>query len=179
MRVAVTGSAGTGKSTLVARLGRRLSLPVVPEGMREYLERTGVDLHSLGPDGLQALVLGLWEQRQVAERQSGFVADRCSVDFAAFWLFYRFHDAPESDRHLATWAEHARGYDRVILLPHGDIELAADGIRSSNHLVQLHVQLLIEGFLARFVPGGRVLRMPPGLDVRARADWAVDALSRT
>lgn len=169
MRIAITGSAGTGKSTLSQALGRALGLPVVPEGMREYLERTGVDLHTLGHEGLKSLVIGLWEERRPLEERAGFVADRCSVDFAAFWLYYRFEVDPRTEDLQRDFRAHAGRYDRVIVLPYGAIPLAADGVRSANRWTQLHYQLLLEGLLARLVPPERLLRVPAslgGLDER-------------
>ena len=54
MKLALSGSAGTGKTTLGRRLAAETGLPYVPEGMREWLERPGADIHTLGESGLRA-----------------------------------------------------------------------------------------------------------------------------
>lgn len=150
-RIAISGSAGVGKSTLARRLAADLGWPYVPEGMREYLESGAPSLHDLGPRGVRDLVLRLWEERKEAEARAGdaFVADRASYDFGAFWLYYRFAERDEAtERYFAETLDPAR-YDVVCLLPWNRIPLVADGVRSSDPWVQLHVQLLIEGMVRR------------------------------
>jgi len=177
VKIAITGSAGTGKSTLAAALGERLGVSVVPEGMREYLERSGVNLHDLGPDGLRDLVLELWREREPLEAVEGFVADRCSVDFAAFWLFYRFEHDPRTTQLQAAFSAHARRYDYVIMLPHGGITLASDGVRTTNTWTQLHFQILVEGMVERMVAPERVLQVPSRCcSMASRLDWLMPRL---
>lgn len=149
MKIALSGSAGTGKSTLALRLGEALGLPVIGEGMREYLQRTGVDLHSLGHDAFQALIQQLWEERKEAEAlaPAGFVADRSSFDFAAFWLYYRFAREDAYTEQLFAEATDQRRYERIYVLPWGRIPLVRDGVRTADRYVQLHLQLLVEGLL--------------------------------
>ncbi len=151
-RIAISGSAGVGKSTLARALAAELGLPYIPEGMREYLESGAPNLHTLGPDGLRTLVLRLWAERQEREAAAcnGFVADRASYDFAAFWLFYRFAEPgdPVTEAYLAATMDSSR-YDLVVVLPYGRLPLVADGVRSSNPWVQLHTHLLIEGMARR------------------------------
>lgn len=169
-RIAISGSAGVGKSTLARRVAEELGWPYIPEGMREYLESGAPSLHDLGPRGVRDLVLRLWEDRKGAEARAGdaFVADRASYDFAAFWLYYRFAERDDAtERYFAETLDPTR-YDAVFLLPWNRIPLVADGVRSSDPWVQLHVQLLIEGMVRR---GARhVVEVTAGpLDERIRA----------
>lgn len=149
MRIAISGSAGTGKSTLAKRLAEETGLPLIGEGMREYLERTGADLHSLGHEGMRSLVLRLWEERKEAEERAGqgFIADRSSFDFAAFWLYYHFAREDEETRGLFQECLREERYDALWVLPWGRIPLLADGIRTPDRYIQLHLQLLLEGLL--------------------------------
>jgi len=168
-RIAISGSAGVGKSTLARALAAELGVPYLPEGMLEYLESGGPDLHTLGPDGMRRLVLRLWAERQEAEaRAPAFVADRASYDFAAFWLYYRFADPHDDDTAPYLAATMAPGrYDVVAVLPYGRLPLVADGVRSSNPWVQLHTHLLIEGMVTRCAE--RVHRVE-AVELRARVE---------
>ncbi len=135
---------------MVQAFAAELGVPALGEGMREYLERTGTDLHQLGHDGLRDVMCRLWAERQEQEaRYNSFVADRASYDFAAFWLYYHF-TVSESDTDLWFRETLAPGrYDHLFILPWGTIPLVADGVRSTNPYVQLHLQLLVEGLLRR------------------------------
>lgn len=153
-RLALSGSAGTGKTTLARRLAAETGLPYIPEGMRAWLERSGSDIHALGAAGLRALVLQLWDEQREAERRAvedsgGFVVDRSAFDFAAFWVYYGFAKPDEDTARLFRETLDPARYDAVWLLPWGAFPVEADGIRASDPYLQLHVHVLIEGTLHR------------------------------
>ncbi|MEM7309774.1 MAG: AAA family ATPase [Planctomycetota bacterium] len=177
-RIALSGSAGTGKSTLGRRLADELGLPYVEEGMRKRLE-AGLDLHRLSREELAALIQALWQEQREAEEQAaaGFVADRSSYDFAAFWLHYDLHfDAEDDGSPFHDWCAHGQRYDRVALLPWGVLPLEADGVRSSSRWVQLRFQTIVEGTLARFAREEQVLRVPATEDLEARVGLVLSSL---
>lgn len=175
-RLALSGSAGVGKTTLGRALAAHYEVPFIEEGMRKRLE-SGLNLHAIGREGTRQLMLDLWEEQREAEARAlsasgGFVADRSSVDFATFWLFYGFaDDSEQSLTFLAQTLEHARVYDRVVLLPWGALPLVADGIRSSNRWLQRHFQATVEGMLCRELPAEQLLRLPALTDPEARLRW--------
>ena len=182
LRVALSGSAGTGKTTLGRALAERWGLPYIPEGMRERIER-GLDLHTLGHEGLRALLTELWEEQVAREdaaiaADGGFVADRSPLDFLAFWMLYGYcHDREATDRFSAQVAARLPALDRVIVLPFGALPLQDDGVRTPNPWVQRRFQATVEGLLLQELPPERLARMPPMVDHRARLAWVEDLVT--
>lgn len=173
-RIALTGSAGVGKTTLGVRLAETLAVPFIAEGMRSRIE-AGLDLHALDRDGRRGLLLELFEQMLADTRAAadGFVSDRCCVDFAAFWLYYGFGFDEDATRRVVSRATAAlAGYDLIVVLPWGALPLVGDGVRSANPWLQLHYQVLLEGLLDRWTPAQQLVRLPLNvLDVEARVRW--------
>lgn len=181
-RIAVSGSAGTGKTTLGTALAEALQVPFVPEGIRTRLEG-GLDLHRLTRDQHRSLLVELFDETLTAmdaaeRRAGGFVVDRAALDFAAFWLYFGFgFDAAETDGMMERVRAATARYDRILMLPWGVLPLVEDGIRTANPWVQLHFQALVEGLEAHLLPAGLVVRPPAGIvapDERLR--WALTAI---
>lgn len=182
-RIALSGSAGTGKTTLGRALAARWGVPYVPEGMRERIER-GLDLHTLDAEGLRALLWELWGEQQDREDRAlhdagGFVSDRSPVDYLAFWLLYGFFSDDEETAALqnAVQTRLAR-LDQVVVLPHGVLPLEADGVRSSNPWVQLRYQSLVEGLLFRRLVPEQLALLPDLTELDARVAWVEDLITR-
>jgi broad specificity phosphatase PhoE/predicted ATPase len=182
-RVALSGSAGVGKTTLGQALAQELGVVYIAEGMRSRLEN-GLDLRALDHSQLQALMETLWEE-QVAQEDAliaqglGFVSDRSPVDFLAFWMNYGFvHDADAS----TAVAEKVRAriplFDRIVLLPFGVLPLKQDGVRSTNPWLQRRFQATVRGLLEEEVGAPRFAQLPPLTALKERVLWCADLLVR-
>jgi nicotinamide riboside kinase len=161
-RLALSGSAGTGKSTLGRALAEHYGVPYIEERMRLRLEN-GFQLGDLSPDEWRALMHDLWAEHAAEEARckDGFVADRSSLDFLAFWLHYGLYDEEaETASYSAAMRTHAATYDRILLFPWGVLPLESDGVRATNPWVQLRFQTILEGVLERYAPAKRVWQVP-------------------
>jgi predicted ATPase len=173
-RLAVSGASGTGKSTLARALAQRLEVPYLEEGMRRRLE-AGLDLHTLSHHEHRALTESLLEEMLAAADRAvahhgGFVCDRCPLDMAAFWLYYRFAMDEQATSRFMQRADRALGiFDAVVLLPREALVLEDDGVRSANPWIQLHFDALLQAMVNRAGDSVMVLRLPAdcvALDVR-------------
>lgn len=174
LRIAFAGSAGTGKTFLGQRLAEELGLPFIEEGMRRRIE-DGLRLEALGPAEHKQLIREMWDEQEAYETDAdGFVADRSSLDFAAFWLHYDLHhDIQETDAWFERMCARAAAYDRILLMPWGVLPLEQDGVRSTNRWIQFRFQSILEGVLNRFAARGQVLRVPGITDAEQRLDFIV------
>ena len=173
------GSAGVGKTTLAKQLAQDLSLPYIPELIRARVSK-GLNIADLSYPELQNLILELWEEQiheeeKALNRAGGFVSDRSSMDYAAFWLHYGF-TGPQTSSFLAACTARLPFYDRIVLLPWGVIPLKKDGVRSVNEYVQLRYQALLEGLLYQNLSENRLLKMGNLSDFEMRRSWLLRSL---
>lgn len=171
-RIALAGSAGTGKTTLARRLADELGLPYIAEGMRTRIEAGLVPL-ALRPAEMRALMWEMWREQRAAEDGAprGFVADRSSIDFAAYWLQYGLYDElDETEAWLAQMRAEAARYSQLVLLPWGVLPLEDDRVRSTNRWMHRRFQATLESLLLE-LPQQGVLRMPPTADFEQRLAW--------
>ena len=182
--LAISGSAGTGKSTLAKQLADRLKLPYVAEGFRTRLDE-GLDPHTLSREELRGLLLELYEEAiaeldKAVQRDDGFVADRCSIDFLAFWLHYGFCSEEEMTEKLYRCSiKDVLRYHQVIILPWDAFAIEDDGRRSTNKWLQLKFQSLFEGLAHRFIPFEKLFWMPAEpTDIVTRVSMIIDRLEK-
>ena len=63
-RIAISGSASVGKTSLVSVLARALELNMLKEEMREHLESSRTDLSERPPAQVADVLIRLWRERQ-------------------------------------------------------------------------------------------------------------------
>lgn len=151
MRIAFSGSAGTGKSTIAEMTAARFSLPLVPEGVREYLASIGKDsFRDMSSSEMFDMQLHILKTKVDAESNTlDFVADRTTADSMAYTL--RWCAKTDTDvlkQYTDQCVSHLITYDMVFFCPWGAIEYKQDGLRSRHIYYQLEMEYLIYGILS-------------------------------
>jgi len=179
VKIAVSGSAGVGKTTLVTGLSRALGIPCISEEMRDYMVFTDQPLADRSTSEIAVVLAALWDAR--VSRESvlpAFVADNSSLDFIAYVLFYRCqHQAAVQPLLKEAW-DRVRMYDACFILPFGAIPYVNDGIRPRRQESQRNYQRILERLYRKQRKATTVHRLP--LDCRVeeeRLQWAISALS--
>jgi broad specificity phosphatase PhoE/nicotinamide riboside kinase len=183
LRLALSGSAGVGKSTLGQAVAEALGVEYIPEGMRNRLEK-GLNIRGLSHSEMQALVEELWVEQTEKEDEliaagRGFVADRSPIDFLAFWMNYGFvHDAAASSVFFKKVENRIALFDRIVLLPFGLLPLQDDSVRSINPWIQRRFQSTVRGLLEEEVGAPRFVHLPNLVDLEERVRWCTDLVHR-
>jgi nicotinamide riboside kinase len=127
----------------------------------------GINESATGEAQLWVLVSQIRQELELARKANILVTDRGVMDNFAYYLRScggedRYAVEPLVRRWSAT-------YDLVVrLLP--DIELAADGIRSTNDAFRDEVEAILDRVLPDLVAAPRLLTVPAS-EVTSRFDW--------
>lgn len=178
LRIALSGSAGTGKTTLGRALGQLLELPFLEEGMRARIE-AGLRPNELDSGAQELLFEELWAEQSAAQARAvrdhgGYVADRSAFDFAAAWLQYTTLHRPErTDAWMRARLFDSEEHTHVLQLPFGVLPLVGDGVRHPDPWFQFRFQALVEALADRAAETTTLIRVPAKLDSLAeRLDFA-------
>ena len=92
MRITISGSAGTGKTTLGKELSLKLNVPLIEEGVREYLEEKNItNFRSMSPRDTMDMQWEILNRKIEKENKlNNFVADRCVADNVAYTVHQIF-----------------------------------------------------------------------------------------
>src|SRR5687767_1398953 len=159
MKIALTGSSSTGKTTLINYLAKNVTFQSlikthVTADARKLLNEMGCQNTDLmSSDDLRkfqiAYVNHKWSLEEFAD---SYITERSFIDCAAFWL-QRDNLTCKDDRHL--WLvnlchEYSKRYDLHFYLPFGLIKFEADGYRSTNLELHKRVDQQILQFLKKW-----------------------------
>jgi len=153
MRIAVTGSHGVGKTTLISHLLGVLNkeeekFKLLPETPRQAVE-LGFTINENTPIETQFWIFAKQiEMEHLAKNY--FIADKCFIDLLAYSKFL-FLDKPEFLQVLNDIAKKAvANYNLVIYVPAGEFPIEDDGVRSTDPKFQKEIDRLVVDILNEF-----------------------------
>lgn len=151
MRIAFSGSGGTGKTTLLNEINKDLNLPIIGEGIREWLTEHGFsDFKQLGiKDVVKMQEDTLRRKMDIESNLQSFISDRSTVDNLSYALRWIGSVENEYDTWMAQYITYAmnhanKNYDLIFILPWGELDLVNDGTRSTKTWYQYMIQSIIE-----------------------------------
>jgi NadR type nicotinamide-nucleotide adenylyltransferase len=167
MRVVLTGSESTGKTTLAEQLARHYGAELVPEFVRAYAEQHGgvIQFNDHGPIARGQMAL---EDEHIARAGRLVVQDTDLLSTVVYCKHY-FGTCP-------PWIEEAAAARRpdLYLLCEIDLDWIADGVRDRGHMREEMQQLFRDAVLASGAPAAVVTGA--GAERLERAVDAIDAL---
>jgi hypothetical protein len=174
MKIALTGTAATGKTTLAVALVRQLDVVLLEENLRavvaalialKQIRRDGNDDTGAKNTARRACLNWLNESRAQAQSLTGFVADRTAADIFMRWTSFRLsRNEAEFWRLFRRCKTQMSQLDWIVVPPlkrMGNDETNEAGIRrTESHDLRFYDHSSIIGILLQMVPAKRLIFIP-------------------
>lgn len=157
MRVAVSGSSSTGKTSLIDALERtgalaHFHLSRINTDERQLLESMGTrDTGSMPAEQLRAFQKEFLRRKVLNESgRDDFISEHSFIDIAAYWLqrdVASLGPVYVDDQMLDVCRAHVSCYDVHLYLPFGKIPFVPDGYRSLDMTLHRNIATKIEMLL--------------------------------
>ncbi|MFD3627323.1 AAA family ATPase [Streptomyces sp. NPDC058698] len=185
MRIALTGSSSTGKTTLANALLRDARFKNYATEIRTINARN--ILAGLGYSAMDKMTreesryfqLAYYVQKEADERRTkeSFITERSFVDVAAYWIERDTYDRSDFEQRILVdpCAEAARTYDIHIYLPFGGVPFSPDGWRSEDRAFHERIDRRIRRLLEKWeLPHIAIT----SADLSERVSFVLDELGR-
>jgi nicotinamide riboside kinase len=150
MKIAISGSSGTGKTALTNELSKVLNYSIVKEQVRDIIfEKYNNKIPTMLRDfkDFETEILNR-KIKLETELKDNFITDRSTADILCYSLIKLNQEFPEYTMQLkeqcVKWLDN---YDIIFFIPFGSIPLINDGVRSTNQSYQYMTSMLIFGIL--------------------------------
>ncbi len=147
-RIAVSGSAGIGKSTLCDRLASAFGYPLIPDVIDTVLKAHGYGSWGDGISPAEAVDIrldGLKRKIESEKDSEVFISDKSVIDYLAYWDLNTASKASREDceRFESTVANHLGRYDLILLLLWGRMPIRKLDRRRADRVHQFRVHSAI------------------------------------
>lgn len=186
MRIAITGAAGIGKTTLASALSEQLKLPLIKEDLGEVVQAFNLS-RSPAAGGMnraaqleacrQACRRWLRNRQDLQEQQPAFVQDRCAIDILQRWLTFDLSGPNNADTlQIIQLCQHLLSTLDWVVIPPFNLTPEKENedrlVRRSSLSILFRGQSLTVGIAQMLVPEKRLLLLPPKLrSVQERVDF--------
>ena len=165
MKIAISGCAGVGKSTLTQALADDLKITALDEHYGALFSPPGT--FNSEPEKLIPLFIQVLDEKHALQEETdNFVVDRAGIDLLNLWMakgLSRYQDATEYM--VSQCRKQLQRYDLVVFPPWGAIPLVphenSDGrVRVQDPWTQLRNHAAILGFARLWLAPEKILCLP-------------------
>ena len=165
MKIAISGCAGVGKSTLMQALADRLKITALDEHYGALFSPPGT--FNSEPEKLIPLFIQVLDEKHKLQNQAeSFVVDRAGIDLLNLWMAKGLSRHGQATEYMVNQCrKQLQRYDLVVFPPWGAIPLVphddTDGrVRVQDPWVQLRNHAAILGFARLWLAPEKILSLP-------------------
>jgi hypothetical protein len=186
LKIAISGCAGIGKTTLAKDLAEYFDVEIIDENYDGFFNENGSFISR--PKLLQQQIIDVLHEKHNREEASGdFISDRCPIDLFNLWLSRGYAKSQKKTLALSQYCRtYVKKYDAIIVLPWGSIPLQqinndeSSRKRVMNPWIQFHNHSVIIGLCQQWLPSSKLLPISGNIKSHeARLELVIKALEKS
>lgn len=169
VRIAITGAAGIGKTTLAHSLAVKLKVPVLHENFQAIVKAFNTHNPATSERCKSDCYAWLAARELVYRSHTGFIEDRCAIDVLFRWLISNLSDKNNTETHqlLEYSKKLINQLDYVVIPPFSETTETSnhDGITRVGSTSRLfRAQSLAIGIATQFLAPEQLIMIPNSCD---------------